>query len=107
MAKIDPNEDCPCGSGQLFKDCHGPKVKKTTTPTITKEVKLQVIPEPDPETASVFHQAGEGTIFFRGTECGTAMVCGKCGSHLAVGMPRSNITGIVLRCNNCGSYNLT
>ncbi len=107
MAKIDPNEDCPCGSGQLFKNCHAPKVKKITTPTTTEEIELRVIPEPDPETASVFHFTGEGTVCFRGTECGTAMVCGQCKSHLTVGIPRPSVTGIVLRCNNCGSFNLT
>ena len=25
MAKIEPNEQCPCGSGRPFKECHGPK----------------------------------------------------------------------------------
>ena len=107
MAKIAPNEGCPCGSGQLFKDCHGPKVRTSTTPTITDEIELKVIPEPDPGTASVFLCTGEGTVVIRGTECGTAMVCGQCKSHLTVGIPRTSITGIVLRCNNCGSFNLT
>ena len=107
MVKIDPNEDCPCESGQLFKNCHGPKVKKFTTPAITEEIKLLVIPEPDPGTTSVIHFGGEGTIVFRGQECGTAMVCGQCKSHLTVGIPRPNITGVVLLCNKCGSFNIT
>ncbi|WP_368501234.1 SEC-C metal-binding domain-containing protein [Shewanella sp. 3_MG-2023] len=28
MAKIDPNELCPCESGLLFKECHELKIKK-------------------------------------------------------------------------------
>jgi len=105
MAKIDPDEQCPCGSGKLFKECHGPKVKKQVTPDITKELKLKVIPEPDPDTRSVFIYNGEGTIAFRGFEVGLALTCGQCNSHLVVGVRRENIKNIVIKCNNCGAFN--
>jgi hypothetical protein len=107
MPKIDPNEDCPCGSGRVFKDCHGLKVRQFTTPPITEEVELKVISEPPSGTVSVFEHVGGDTILFRGAECSIAMVCGKCKSHLVVGVPRQNIQGIVLKCSKCGSYNRT
>jgi len=107
MAKIDPEEQCPCGSGKLFKECHGPKVKKPVTPEITKELKLKVIPEPDPNTRSVFIYSGEGSIVFRGFEVGLALTCGQCSSHLVVGMPRENIRALVIKCNSCGAFNET
>jgi DNA-directed RNA polymerase subunit RPC12/RpoP len=105
MAKIDPEELCPCESGLLFKECHGLKVKKPTVPEITQEIPLVIIPEPDPNTRAVFNYIGEGTTVFRGSEVGLALVCGKCKSSLVVGIPRNAISDIVIRCNNCGSFN--
>jgi len=105
MAKIDPNEQCPCGSGNKFKECHGPKVKKPVTPDIKKELKLKVIPEPDPNTRSVFIYNGEGSTAFRGVEVGLALTCGKCNSYLVVGIPRESIKDIVIKCNGCGAFN--
>jgi hypothetical protein len=105
MAKIDPDEQCPCQSGLQFKDCHGPKVKKPITPDIVRELSLKVIPEPDPDTRSVFIFTGDGTIAFRGFDVGLALVCGGCKSHLVVGIPRENINGVVIKCNKCGKFN--
>lgn len=105
MAKIDPNELCPCQSGLLFKNCHGLKVKQPKTPAITQTIELQIIPEPDPNTRTVFIYKGEGTTCFSGYEVGVELVCGSCKSQLVVGIPRANIKNIVIRCKNCGSYN--
>lgn len=105
MAKIDPDELCPCGSRKLFKDCHGPKVKEPVTPEITQEIRLKLIPEPDPNTRSVFIYDGEGSVAFRGTDIGLALCCGQCGSHLTEGIRRENIRNVVLKCNKCGKYN--
>lgn len=105
MAKIDPDEPCPCESGLLFKECHEPKVKKPQVPKITQTSTLKVIPEPDPDTRSVFIYEGEGTVVFAGYQVGLALVCGSCKSHLVVGIPRENIQNIVIRCKGCGSYN--
>ena len=107
MAKIDPNEPCPCKSGLLFKDCHEPKIKKPKLPDINEEIMLNVIPEPDPDTRSVFIREGEGTIVFTGYQVGLALLCGRCKSHLIVGIPKENIQNIVIRCNNCGAFNET
>lgn len=105
MAKIDPNEPCPCESGLLFKECHGPKIKQPKAPNITQTNTLKVISEPDPNTRSVFIYDGEGTVAFRGYQVGLALVCGSCKSHLVVGISRENIQNIVIRCKKCGSYN--
>lgn len=105
MVRIDPNEPCPCNSGLLFKECHGPKVKKPQIPKIIHEIFLNVIPEPDPYTREVFLFEGEGTIVFTGYEVGLAMLCGRCKSQLIVGIPRENIQNIVIRCRGCGAYN--
>lgn len=105
MAKIDPNEPCPCDSGLLFKECHEPSIKQPEVPTITKTILLNTIPEPDPHTRSVIIKRGVGTIIFKGYSIGLALVCGSCKSHLVVGIPRAAIENIVMRCNACGSYN--
>lgn len=105
MAKIDPDELCPCGSGLLFKECHELKINKPKVPTINEEIILNIIPEPDPGTRVVFIRKGEGTICFRGYEVGLAMLCGKCKSQLIVGIPRENFLHAVIRCNKCGAFN--
>lgn len=105
MAKIEPNEPCPCNSGLLFKECHGPKVRKQTTPKVTMTSALKVIPEPDPDTRAVFIYDGEGTVVFRGCEVGLALICGSCEAHLVEGISRESISNIVIRCKKCGSFN--
>lgn len=105
MAKISPDEPCPCGSGALFRDCHGPKVRIQVPPEITERVSLAVIPEPDPNTRTVFEKTGEGTSFIQGFQTGLALVCGNCSSVLAAGIHRQQIRNVVLRCKQCGAYN--
>lgn len=105
MAKIEQNELCPCKSGLLFKECHGPKVKKPKTPDIIQTITLEVIPEPAPDSRTLFINTGEGSVTFRGYEVGLALTCGSCHAHLVVGIPRNNIRDIVIKCNVCGSFN--
>ena len=105
MAKIDPNEPCPCGSGLAFGECHGPKVKNQQPPPVSQRVPLTVVPEPDPGTASVFIRDGEGTVVFQGYETEIAQCCGRCGAPLIVGMRPNQVSGIVFRCNACGAFN--
>ncbi|MEX6062092.1 SEC-C metal-binding domain-containing protein [Providencia hangzhouensis] len=107
MAKIEPSELCPCESGLIFKDCHGLKVKRPKRTKIEQTVTLKVIPEPDPETRSIFEYTGEGTVLFQGGANDIALVCGFCQSHLVEGVPRENIQNIVIICKKCGSYNET
>ena len=107
MAKISPDELCPCGSGSLFRDCHGPKVRTRTPPEIKQRVALTVISEPDPNTRTVFENTGEGTILFQGFDTDIGLVCGTCAAVLAAGMRREQIRYIVLRCKQCGAFNET
>lgn len=105
MAKIDPEESCPCGSGLLFKDCHELKIKKPKKPIITTRSSLKVIPEPDPNTRSVFIYDGEGTTAFQGYDSNLELVCGNCSSPLVSGINRNQINNIVIRCKQCGKFN--
>ncbi|WP_318368536.1 SEC-C metal-binding domain-containing protein [Enterobacter sp.] len=105
MAKIDPNELCPCESGLLFKECHEPRIKRPEVPKIKETITLNVIPEPDPDARGVIIYQGEGTVAFTGYEVGLALLCGECNSPLVVGVPKDNINNIVIRCNACGAYN--
>jgi hypothetical protein len=107
MAEIDPEEPCPCDSGLLFKECHGPKVKKKKMPEITRRMALKVIPEPAPNTRTVVNCVGESTVVFISHEEGLALVCGNCASDLVVGMRRAAIRDVVLCCNKCGAFNET
>ncbi len=107
MAKISPDEPCPCGSGVLFKDCHGPKVRSRVPPEIGERLPLVVIPEPDPNTRAVFEHAGNGTLFFQGFDTNIALVCGTCSAVLAAGIRRDQVRHVVLRCKQCGAFNET
>ncbi len=107
MAKIDPDEPCPCSSGRRFADCHGPRVVTNQPPKISETVVLPVVPEPDPGTRAVFIREGEGTVVFQGGTTEIAECCGSCGAPLIVGLEIGQVRGLVLKCNNCGSFNDT
>lgn len=69
-------------------------------------IRLHVIPEPAPRTRSVINRQGEGTVIFRSDQGpNTTLVCGKCAAPLAERMLVNQLQGMVLRCNQCGSYN--
>jgi hypothetical protein len=69
---------------------------------------MTVIPEPEPGTRSVLHLMGEGTVVMRGGGgFNLVMTCGNCGAHLVEGVPTANIRDMVLKCNQCGSFNAT
>jgi hypothetical protein len=106
MAKIDPEEACPCGSGEVFKNCHGPLVR-SREPVIARHVALQLIPKPMPGTATVFEHVGDGTRLFIGTETDVSYDCGECGSSLIAGAPIERFVSIVIKCGKCESFNLT
>lgn len=108
MAKIKPEEMCPCGSGKAFSLCHGLKVIEEKTPVINQKIALAVIPEPDPDEKTVFEKSNEGTVFFiNHGGPGIALECGQCAAPLAIGILPSQVQQIVLKCNQCGSYNQT
>jgi hypothetical protein len=106
MAKIEPQEPCPCGSGKTFAECHRPTVKSGPLPITTHEL-LTVISQPDPDMRSVFEKTGESTVFFVGEFSGLSLDCGGCEAPLVLGLNRDQIRGVVLRCRSCGAYNDT
>jgi hypothetical protein len=103
MAKIRDDESCPCGSGKLFGECHGPRVIREVPPEIKTRTRLKVIPEPDPDTRSVFELLSK-EAGFQGFDSTEALVCGKCGAVLVSGVARENISNIVMKCY-CGVFN--
>ncbi|NOU00060.1 MAG: SEC-C domain-containing protein [Gallionella sp.] len=105
MAKILPDENCPCGSNLQFKDCHGPKVRTRTPPPIKHKIALKIIPEPDPGTRAVFEMTNNANILFQGFETEIGLVCGACSKVLAAGINREQIINVVLKCNQCGAFN--
>ncbi len=107
MAKISPDEPCPCGSGRLFKECHGPHVKAPVLPPITSHIRLKVIPPPLHNSRPVFEKTGEGTLLFQGYATGVSFDCGKCSAPLMQGLHPGQVQAIVLRCNACGTHNDT
>ena len=67
---------------------------------------LPVIPEPEQNTRTVFLQPPSDNphSFLRGS--GPAdLLCGKCSFKLAHGLGPGQITNLVLKCPQCGSYN--
>jgi SEC-C motif-containing protein len=106
MAKIEDDEICPCGSGQSFGQCHGKKIRERSVPQITQHIRLDVIPEPDSNSRSVFQKMpGTGTVVFQGYESTESLDCGSCGAPLAVGIRPGLISSVVLQCAACRAFN--
>ena len=106
MAKISPNELCPCASGETFDDCHGEQIRNRTL-TVTQHIPLRIIGEPDPGTRAVFEKMGEGTIVFTGLASTISLDCGRCSAPLAVGVELTQLQGLVIKCLACGQFNDT
>lgn len=107
MAKIDSNELCPCGSREIFGNCHGPRVITNRPITISERVPLKVIPEPDPGFRSVLVKTTEGSRIIRARETTLALECGQCRAPLVVGLRKEQIRNVVLKCNQREAFNDT
>jgi hypothetical protein len=67
--------------------------------------KGRLIPEPAPNTRTVFASPpGFKGPFMQGPG-GDDTVCGKCGAVLLSGIPEGSVRNIVFRCFVCGSFN--
>lgn len=108
MPRIRDDEICPCGSGRLFGDCHGLKIRERLTAQPENHISLTVIPKPTHGTRSVLEKTDGDSIIFNGAGSGPdSLDCGQCGAPLAVCVRREQFARIVLRCIACGSYNDT
>ena len=105
MARIQPEESCPCGTGESFGACHGKRLREASAPP-SRRISLHVIPEPDPGSRTLFKNTGLTSVFFSGNGS-DALDCGACGAPLAVGVRRQSFASIVLKCNQCGAFNDT
>ena len=76
---------------------------------IKRRIRLRVIPEPDPETCSIFEKlpGAPDSVFFTGSHTTDAYVCGGCHTPLIVGLPLAQFQNLVLRCSQCGKDNET
>ena len=99
MRQIRPDEPCPCRSGATYAECH----------LMKRRIRLRVIPEPDPDTRSVFEKliGAPDSVFFAGGETTDAYVCGQCETPLIVGLQLTQFQNLVLRCSQCGKHNET
>ena len=66
---------------------------------------MDVIPEPKPGTASVLVFAKTGKFAIMRGVGTTNFLCGACQNVICEGMERGQITEIVFKCPNCGSFN--
>ena len=68
---------------------------------------LVVIPEPAPNTRTVFPGTGKGPTV-RGTGAGAGpldYVCGSCGATILESVSQGQFQNIVFRCWKCGKFN--
>lgn len=81
----------------------------TSPGAIKRHIRLRVIPEPDPETRSVFEKlpGAPDSVFFTGSQTMDAHVCGSCHAPLIMGLTLLQFHKLVLRCSQCGKYNET
>jgi hypothetical protein len=109
MRRIDPTEPCPCGSGKPYGDCHIVYRAAERPQSIRRKFALQVIPEPEPGTRSVFEKSSgaDDSVFFTSAQTDDAYVCGRCGCELIVGTPIGQFQNLVLKCSGCRAFNET
>jgi hypothetical protein len=69
------------------------------------QVRLRVIPEPDPDTRVIFHHDGPSTVALTGTnQSAPDLCCGACGAPLIRGIVELSVVGVVFRCYGCGAF---
>ncbi len=75
------------------------------------KIQMEVIPEPEPKTASVLvlqtpkYFMKDPFVIFRGVG-DTDYVCGCCRVTIASCVKMGQLVNLVLKCANCGSYNI-
>ena len=67
-------------------------------------IRLTVIPEPPPNSRNVKTICPPEVTFFA-DDNDTDLICGKCKAVLADGIKDGTLSNMVLKCNNCLSFN--
>lgn len=70
-----------------------------------RKVKLNITPNPLPNTRAVLEPAKNFKGPFFSGEGDIDYICGNCDHILAEGLKEGQIRNIVVRCPNCGMYN--
>lgn len=105
--KLVDDDPCPCGSGKLYSECHKAMLRTKIPSVGLSHIPLSVIPEPDPNTRTVFEHTDTKTLFFFDPTGRYSLDCGSCGATLLVVSDRQQVSNIVLRCRSCGEFNDT
>ncbi|HEY7449453.1 MAG TPA: hypothetical protein VH702_14960 [Vicinamibacterales bacterium] len=69
------------------------------------DIRLKVIPEPEPETRVIFRHAGPNPLVSGADKSAPNICCGGCGSPLVTGIAKLVFTNIVFLCQVCGAFN--
>ena len=75
------------------------------------KIQMEVIPEPETGTAAILqldtpkYFMNEPYVIMRG-KADTDYVCGGCRVTIVSGIERGRLINMVLKCANCGSYNM-
>lgn len=71
-----------------------------------RQIRLKVIPEPDPDTRVVVSRPSEfDALLFTGSDPSAPDICcGKCGAAIIRGMPQKFVN-LVFKCPTCGAFN--
>ena len=78
---------------------------------VVAKIQMEVIPEPEPNTAAILklktpkYFLKDPYALFRG-KADTDYVCGCCQTTIVSCIERGQLVNIVLKCANCGSYNI-
>ena len=105
MAKIEDGDLCPCGSARQYRDCHAQFRLSAVSPSPKFKIQCTVVPEPAPNSRSVFVKTDGDTVFFQGVSDEAWLHCGRCDSPLATGVEKASIKDIVMKCRKCEAFN--
>jgi hypothetical protein len=70
------------------------------------DIQMTVISEPEHGTATVLIHGKKGNFVFIKGEGGDNYLCGACKNILCEKVSRGQIVNIVLKCPNCGNFNV-
>jgi hypothetical protein len=70
-----------------------------------EHVSLEVVPQPEDDSALLIAPKGRGIVIRGGSDVGIILDCGSCWRSMAEGVRPKQLRGMTLRCSSCGAYN--